>query len=108
MFGTEIDLTSVDFSVPNHDHSLDFYKVEGDTESLIGTMTVSAVSGTTNQRRAIAFRGVTLAQLRVRVSDSVGTVHFSNNVIEINEMHPYGTIKGAGRLDVLRTRILLY
>ena len=107
-FGTEIDLTKIDFLVPNHDHSLDFYKLEDGVETPIGTAVVSTVTGASCQRKTIEFRGVSLKALRIRVSDSTGTSHWGRNVVQIYELHPYGTVKGAGKLDVRRSRIILY
>ena len=107
-FGTEIDLTKIKFLVPNHDHSLDFYKVEDGVETLIGTVAVASVSGASFQLKEVEFRGVSLDKLRIRVSDSIGVSHWSRNVVQIYELHPYGTVVGAGKLNTTRTRILLY
>ena len=107
-FGTEVDLTKVEFSVPNRAQTLDFYKVEGETETLVGSAEVASVSGAAALRKTIAFRGVSLEKLRIRVTDETGTSIWGGRVIQIYELHPYGTVKGAGLLDVLRTRILLY
>ena len=107
-FGTEIDLTKIKFLVPNHDHSLDFYKVEDGVETLIGTVAVASVSGASFQLKEVEFRGVSLDKLRIRVSDSIGVSHWGRNVVQIYELHPYGTVKGAGKLNTTRTRILLY
>lgn len=106
-FGTEIDLTKIDVSVPNRTQTLDFYKVEGDEETLIGTVEIAAGSGS-YQRRAVEFRGVTLKKLRLRVTDATGTSLWGRSVIQVLEFHPYGTVVGAGKLDATRTRILLY
>ena len=106
-FGTEIDLTKIEFSVPNRAQTLDFYKVEGETETLVGSANVAAGSGS-YRRMTVEFRGVSLRTLRIRVSDSTGTTIWGRGVIQIYELRPYGTVKGAGLLDVLRTRILLY
>lgn len=106
-FGTEIDLTKIEFSVPNRTQTLDFYKVEGETETLVGSANVAAGSGSYRQM-TVEFRGVSLRKLRVRVSDSTGTSLWGRSVIQIYELHPWGTVKGAGKLDVVRTRILLY
>jgi hypothetical protein len=108
-FGTEIDLTKIDVSVPNRTQTLEFYKVEGDeeTETLVGTVQIAAGSGS-YQRRTVEFRGVSLKKLRLRVTDATGTSLWGRSVIQVFEFHPYGTVVGAGRLDVLRTRIFLY
>ncbi len=106
-FGDEIDLTKVEFSVPNRAQTLDFYKVEGETETLVGSANVVAGSGS-YRRQTIEFRGVSLTKLRIRVTDESGTSVWGRRVIQIYELRPYGTVKGAGRLDVLRTRVFLY
>lgn len=106
-FGTEIDLTKIELSVPNRAQTLDFYRVEGEEETLVGSVTVAAGSGS-YQSRTVEFRGVSLRKLRIRVSDSGGTSVWGRSVIQIFELRPYGTVKGAGLLDVLRTRILFY
>lgn len=106
-FGTEIDLTKVEFSVPNRNHSLDFFKVENGVETLIGTVEIEAGSGN-YQRKEIEFRGVALEKLRIRVTDQTGTSLWGRSVIQIYELRPYGTVKGAGLLDVIRSKILLY
>ena len=48
------------------------------------------------------------APCRIRVTDGSGTSVWGRSVIQIFELHPYGTVKGAGKLDVVRTRIFLY
>ena len=106
-FGTRIDLTKIEFSVPNRAQTLEFYGVDGDEETLVGTAAVAAGSGS-YQRRTVEFRGVSLKKLRVRVTDETGTSLWGRSVIQILELRPYGTVLGAGKLDVLRTRILLY
>ena len=108
-FGTEIDLAKIDVSVPNRAQTLEFYKVEGDeeTETLVGTAQIAAGSGS-YQRRTVEFRGVSLKKLRIRVSDSTGTSLWGRSVIQVFELHPWGTVVGAGKLDATRTRIFLY
>ena len=106
-FGTEIDLTKIDVSVPNRTQTLEFYKVEGDEETLVGKVEIAAGSGD-YQRRTVEFRGVSLKKLRLRVTDATGTSLWGRSVIQVLEFHPYGTVVGAGKLNVLRTRILLY
>ena len=107
--GHEIDLAKIDVSVPNRAQTLEFYKVEGDeeTETLVGTAQIAAGSGS-YQRRTVEFRGVSLKKLRIRVSDSTGTSLWGRSVIQVFELHPWGTVVGAGKLDATRTRIFLY
>ena len=106
-FGTEIDLTKIELSVPNRAQTLDFYRLEGEEETLVGSVTVAAGSGS-YQSRTVEFRGVSLRKLRIRVSDSGGTSVWGRSVIQIFELRPYGTVVGAGKLDATRTRIFLY
>ncbi len=100
-----IDLTSVDISVPNRSHTLQFYSVEGDVETLVGERAVeydSAIGSgdTAYQRFTIEFRGVTLKTLRVKSDDE-------DNALDICELHPYGTVAGAGKSAAVRTRIII-
>jgi hypothetical protein len=104
-FGVTIDLTSVDISVPNRSHTLLFYSVEGDEETLVGEHAVeydsSLGSGDNGyQRFNIEFRGVTLKTLRIKSDDG-------NNALDICELHPYGTVAGAGKSAAVRTRIII-
>ena len=72
------------------------------TETLVGETAVTA-DGTNNeyQRMTIEFRGVTLSSLRIKKADD------PNNKLTISEVHPYGTVAGAGKAAAVRTRIII-
>lgn len=109
-FAAPVDLAKVEFSVPNHDHVVQFYSVEGDEEILVGEVSVeqNAASGAPNyQRFNTEFRGTTLSKLRVRTVDSVGFELWGEKTMAFGEMHPYGTVNGAGKSAAVRTRIII-
>ena len=103
-FGNTIDLTSVDISVPNRAQTLQFYSVSGDGEELVGEQLVeydaSLTGSNPNQRLTVEFRGVSLRTLRIRSDDA-------NNALGIYEVHPWGTVNGAGKSAAVRTRIII-
>lgn len=116
-FGTAIDLTSVEISVPNETQTLRFYSVADGAEELVGEFTVEKdstipdqvwsskenkmeVNPASFQRFEAEFRGVTLRTLRIRSDDA-------NNALTVCEVHPHGTVNGAGRTAAVRTRILI-
>ena len=100
-FGTAIDLTSVEISVPNQTQALRFYSVADGAEELVMEYPVERSSGAGEyQRLDIEFRGVTLRTLRIKSDDA-------NNALTVCEVHPHGTVNGAGRTAAVRTRILI-
>ncbi len=107
-FGVEIDLTKIDFSVHNHTQIVEFYKVEGDTETKIAEVAMTEAESGSELRSQVFFRGVSLQTLRVRFTDSIGVPVNGTRPVGMSELHPWGTVKGAGKLDVLRSKILLY
>ena len=54
------------------------------------------------------FRGVSAKGIRLHIVDSKGVGYNGLSPVGLSELHPWGTVMGAGKLDVLRTRILLY
>jgi hypothetical protein len=107
-FGTAIDLTMIDISVPNHDQTVEFYSVNGETETKIGEWVVSkntADGAPGYQRNQVYFygdadsTGATLSTLRIRVVDDIGIYYTAHPSICICELHPYGTVVGAGKKD---------
>ena len=110
-FAAPVDLTKVEFSVPNHDHVVQFYSVEGDEEILVGEVSVeqNTASGAPNyQRFNTEFRGTTLSKLRVRTVDPTGfTDTWNIPTMAIGEIYPYGTVNGAGKSAAVRTRIII-
>lgn len=106
-FGVAIDLAWIDVSVPNRSHTLRFYSVEADgSETLVGEHAVeydSSIASSGNdsyQRFSVEFRGVTLKTLRVKSDEA-------NSALTICELHPYGTVAGAGKSAAVRTRIII-
>lgn len=102
-FNTAIDLTWIELSTPNRESSykLQFYSVEGDTETLVGEHAVEYDSEKGDyQRLTIEFRGVSLSALRIKSDDP-------SHKLEFGEIHPYGTVAGAGKSAAVRTRIII-
>ena len=108
-FGTEIDLTKIEWSVANHAQTLKFYKWDGENEEPLVEIPV-AKDNTNNdyQRGSIEFRGISVKGIRLHIADSIGVKYGGSWFVSVSELHPYGTVVGAGKLDVVRTRILLY
>lgn len=116
-FGVEIDLTSMDISVHNKNHTVRFCAVENGVErifaehAIVKDMTIpdkiwnekngkNEDNPASFQRFSIDFFGVSLQTLRIKSDDS-------NNALTICEVHPYGTVKGAGKMAIVRTRIII-
>ena len=103
-FANAIDLTAVEISVPNRAQTLQFYSVSADGEELVGDRLVeydpSLTGSNPNQKFTVDFRGVSLRTLRIRSDDA-------NNALAIYEVHPYGTVNGAGKSAAVRTRIII-
>ena len=108
-FGEEIDLTKIEYSAPNHALTLKFYLWDGENEEPLVEIPV-AKDGTNNdyQRGSIEFRGVSAKGIRLHIADPTGIGYNGISPVGLSELHPWGTVKGAGLLDVRRTRILLY
>lgn len=108
-FGTEIDLTKIEWSVANHAQTLKFYTWDGEAEEPLVEIPV-AKDNTNNdyQRGSIEFRGISVKGIRLHIADSIGVKYGGSWFVSVSELHPYGTVVGAGKLDVVRTRILLY
>ena len=110
-FATAVDLTSVEFSVHNHNHIVQFYSLEPDgSEVLVGEEAIIAdnsANAQNYQRKTVEFRGVTLSTLRIRFNDSIGVKMDAGNVMLICELHPYGTVAGAGKSAAVRTRVII-
>ena len=102
-FNTTIDLAWIELSTPNREcsYKLQFYSVEGDSETLVGEHAVEYDSESGDyQRLTIVFRGVSLSTLRIKSNDS-------SHKLEFGEIHPYGTVNGAGKSAAVRTRIII-
>lgn len=110
-FAAPVDLTWVEFSVPNHDHVVQFYSVEDGEELLVGEVAVvqnTASDAPNYQRFKTEFRGTTLSTLRVRTDDPIGfTETWNIKTMAFGEIYPYGTVNGAGKSAAVRTRIII-
>ena len=108
-FGTEIDLTKIEWSVANHAQTLKFYKWDGETEEPLVEIPVTKDSTDNGyQRGSIEFRGISVKGIRLHIADSIGIQYGGSRFVSVSELHPWGTVIGAGKLDVLRSKILLY
>ena len=109
-FAAPVDLTKVEFSVPNHNHVVEFYSVEGDEEILVGEVAVeqnTASDAPNYQKFETEFRGTTLSTLRIRTTDTVGFELWGAKTMAFGEIHPYCTVNGAGKSAAVRTRIII-
>ncbi len=91
--------------MPNRNHTLRFYSVDGDLETLVGERAVeydSSIGTGDNgyQRFTVEFRGVSLRTLRVKSDEE-------SNALTICDVHPWGTVNGAGKSAAVRTRIII-
>ena len=81
-----------------------FYSVSTDGEELIGDRQVeydpSLPGSHPNQKFTVDFRGVSLKSLRIKSDDA-------NNALAIYEVHPWGTVVGAGKSAAVRTRVII-
>ena len=88
-----------------------FYSLEPDgSEVLVGEEAIiadSSANAQNYQRKTVEFRGVTLSTLRIRFNDSIGVKMDAGNVMLICELHPYGTVAGAGKSAAVRTRVII-
>ncbi len=107
-FGTEIDLTKIEWSAPNQALTLKFYKWDGENEEPLAEIPVTKVGTAGYQRGSMEFRGVSAKGIRLHIVDSKGVGYNGLSPVGLSELRPHGTVKGAGKLNVLRTRILLY
>ena len=102
-FNATIDLAWIELSTPNREspYKLQFYSVEGGIETLVGEQAVEYDSeGGDYQRLTIEFSGVSLSALRIKSNDA-------SNKLEFGELHPYGTVAGAGKSAAVRTRVII-
>ena len=108
-FGTEIDITKIEWSAPNQTLTLKFYLWDGATEEpLVEIPVVKDNTGNGYQRGSMDFRGVVAKGIRLHIVDTKGVGYNGLSPVGLSELHPWGTVIGAGKLDVLRSKILLY
>lgn len=108
-FATEIDLTKIEWSAPNHALTLKFYLWDGETEEPLAEVPIAQDdSGLGYRRGSLLLRGISAKGIRLHIEDRTGELYGNTRCIAFSELHPHGTVKGAGLLDVVRTRILLY
>lgn len=113
-FGTEIDLTSIDFSVVNHAQTLQFFRKDGEEETLIAEAVIepNEEEGAPNWiRQTVEFRDVTgVTAIRIRILDEIGLVPPNGSQAHdatVRELHPYGTVVGAGKRTHDSTTIMI-
>lgn len=106
-FGTEIDLTEIRYSAANRNQTLKFYKWDGETEEPLAEVSIVKDSSSYHQG-SLSFRGVTTKGLRMHIVDADGEPYNGTKPVAFSELHAYGTVVGAGKLDVRRSRIILY
>ena len=105
VFCTMIDLTMVDISLPNINHITHFFSVDDATgeETEIGSVSIvkdNSLAGDNEQyqRTQVFFfgngetTGSPVKHLRIRQSGA-------NAAMRVCEVHPYGTVVGAGKLN---------
>lgn len=123
-FGTTIDPTWAEFSAPNHDHVIQFFARDGETETLIAEVPITKIvtygenldpetgepveTSPAWQRVTVEFTEIHAKAIRVRFVDSIGFVSAQDNhCTALAELHLYGTIEGAGHLLYDPTTIML-
>ena len=138
-FGTEIDLTAVEFSVYNHGYILRFFRLDEATgaetllaeqevvrdDSVVGTKTETKteIDPTTGeettievevevaadyQRIRVPFFDAPVKTLRVRVEDLEPMPLWGATGVRVLEVHPWGTVKGAGEPRYRRETLLIF
>ena len=122
-FGTTIDPAWVEFSVPNHDHTIQFFARDGETETLLAEVPITRIvtygetldpetgepveTSPKYQRMTVEFTEQHVKAFRVRFIDQIGVLVHNSNVITLGELHLYGTVEGAGHVLYDPTTILL-
>ena len=123
-FGTTIDPVWAEFSAPNHDHIIQFFARDGETETLMAEVPITKITtyGDTldpetgepvetspkYQRMTVEFTEKHAKAVRVRFVDAIGFVSAQDKrCTALGELHLYGTVLGAGHLLYDPTTILL-
>ena len=115
-FGTTVDLTKIEFAVANHNQTVEFWNCDGAEEVKMGEVAVktdSSVGEFIAQRKTIYFTGddqttgQAVKKLRVRFTDTEGLGVKGTRPVSMGEIHPYGTVVGAGKKDPGKPMFLL-
>ena len=121
-FGTTVDVTRVEISAPNHDHTIQFFARDGETETLMDEVQItnivtlvenpetgeSVVTTQAWQRVTVEFTEQHAKAVRVRFVDEIGFVSAQDNhCTALGELHLYGTVLGAGHLLYDPTTIMI-
>ena len=110
-FGVELDFTKVDISVHNHNQTLQIYSVDDTSgeEKLIGekVVTKDASEGAPAWQRFEIFLYDSTKHLRLRTVNDTGVTLWEYTGMCVVEMHPYGTIKGANKIETAPMFILM-
>ena len=115
-FGTTVDLTKIEFAVANHNQTVEFWNCDGAEEVKMGEVAVktdSSVGEFIAQRKTIYFTGddqttgQAVKKLRVRFTDTEGLGVNGTRPVSMGEIHPYGTVVGAGKKDPGKPMFLL-
>lgn len=97
-FATDIELAKIAISLPNDNRLTVFYSVDEEgTETEIDRIVTeadSSITGDDGQVSEIYFFETPLNHLRVRQRNAADTAWVQ---MKISEIHPYGTVVGAGR-----------
>ncbi len=110
-FGTTIDITAVEFSVHNHAQTIKFYSRDGETETFLSEVEIvpdESEDAPATQRMTVHFTETPVSALRVRIFDEIGIEVWSSMCVILYEIHPYGTVKGAGLLLYDPTTLMIF
>lgn len=124
-FGTTIDPTWAEFSAPNHDHIIQFFARDGETETLMAEVPITKIvtygetldpetgepveTSPAWQRVTVEFTEQHAKAVRVRFVDEIGFVSAQDNhCTALGELHLYGTVQGAGHLTFDPTTTILF
>ena len=123
-FGTTIDPTWAELSAPNHDHTIQFFARDGETETLLAEVPITKIvtygdeldpetgepveTSPAWQRVTVEFTEKHAKAVRVRFVDEIGFVSAQNNhCTALGELHLYGTVYGGGHLIDDPTTIMI-
>ena len=124
-FGTTIDPVWAEFSAPNHDHIIQFFARDGETETLMAEVPITKIvtygetldpetgepveTSPAWQRVTVEFTEQHAKAVRVRFIDEIGFVSAQDNhCTALGELHLYGTVEGAGHLKYDRTSLMIF